>query len=185
VLKHAEDSVAAMPSIPFSLDRFIFEHDALVEVSKAPFMSKDSLVRVPDVLFYDPKYHVLILEDAGDLPTLNNFMSTSSLASTLASQIGTELAIFLRELHIWGKGNDRLKSMFTKNMAARQMCSWRWLGRLSKTANKYAIAQEGGAVEAEELELEWVKEVNWKAIADKYSADILANEDTFNMGDYW
>ena len=121
-------------------------------------------------MFYcDNERHVLIMEDAGSLPSLKEFL-ISNPSSSLATEIGSALGEFLADLHIWGKGNQQLSDGFSSNQPARQVAAWRTAGRLVETAKTFDIV---------------VPDVNLDQVAKDMSQEILKSQETFTMGDFW
>lgn len=168
ILKHAESYAASIPSLPLATSRFAFENFALDIIRhQTSLVSDESLIRVPEVYHYDSDYHVMILQDAGDLPTLKSFIASQS-DSALATQIGSALGRFIAQLHAWGRENNRFKAQFI-NQGGRELCAWRTFGRLAETGKTFQF-------EDPEDKLELVE----KAM----SKEFLESEETFTMGDF-
>lgn len=190
VLKHAKDHAAANSNIPFGLDRMKFERDALAifgDIAKLAIppssltakgdemknivAARSSIVRLPAVFHADLDQHVLILEDAGDHPSLKTFLSQPPITperTRISTEIGQYLGTFLALLHASGRRNDTYKQIFSDNQTARGLCAWRDAGRLKEGALKYGVS-----------------DARIQDIDELISKDIRESEETINMGDFW
>lgn len=150
-----------------------YEEDALVIFGTrlaSSTSTSHSAVRVPKVLHQDAEKHVMIMEDAGDVPSLKTFLSQTPPCTSrtkVAGEIGEQLGSFLAFLHCTG-GDAEVKEKFSKNDASRKLCAWRDAGRLNASATRYATA-----------------DLRYGAIAARVVEDTLKSEETFNMGDFW
>ena len=52
------------------------------------------------MLHHDTSRHILIIEDLGDLQTLDNWLQTSDLTSSTVSVVGSRLGSFLADFHL-------------------------------------------------------------------------------------
>ncbi|KAF8304940.1 hypothetical protein DL93DRAFT_2090003 [Clavulina sp. PMI_390] len=177
ILKHGKDYAAASREISFPLDRMAFELDAL-NIFSSIFPSTNihddmPSVRVPRVLHADLESHVLIIEDAGDHPSLKTFLSASPphpSATSISIDVGKALGTFLRTLHELGRNNTTYRRLFSNNTTARNLCAWRDAGRLEQ-----AVQQYGGS--------EYLNAT--REIDGFIQSAIHKSEETFNMGDFW
>lgn len=190
VLKHGKDHAAANKDIPFGLDRMQFERDALAifgdiaklavpqdspttegDGTQTMIAPRSSVIRLPAVFYADLEEHVLILEDAGDHPSLKTFLSQPPITperTRVSTEIGQHLGTFLALLHTSGRQNDTYKQIFSNNKTARGLCAWRDAGRLKEAALRYGVS-----------------DTRIQYIDDLITKDILEGEETFNMGDFW
>lgn len=189
ILKHAKPFAATNNAVPLSLERMEFEYNALTIFHDLTRLAHpidrgttkydanggrtaySSIIRLPTVFHFDRENHVLILEDAGDHPSLKSLLSQSPpdpARTHTASEIGGQLGYFLAFLHRTGKGNQTFKDLFSNHKMARQICAWRTAGRLEETASNYYVTDQRVADAA--------------ALITK---DTLESDETFNMGDFW
>ena len=93
VVKHAPPYIAKAPDIPISPQRILIEAAALRLFEKPPLngIVSDRL-RPPRLIYADEKKHAIILEDLGNLPSLD-------ISGALGQNLGAELGAFIGKLH--------------------------------------------------------------------------------------
>ena len=178
VVKHAQPHTSGNTAMPIAVERLGFEVQALALLGEVTAqLGMKSRVKLPKLLYSDLEEHVIVMEDAGNLLSLKSFLSLppSPTQTSLASEIGTGLGQFLAHLHTIGRGNDKLKEVFTKNATARRVCANRTAGRLVTAAEKYLSPGERKAEQIESL----------GNVRARIMKDTLEGEETFNMGDFW
>lgn len=93
----------------------------------------EAVVTVPEVLLFDEKSHVIIMEDAGvDSVDLKTFMKTCGPSRALTAHIGDAVGAFLGALHTWGRNKDICTAM-EGNKQARPLTARAYYGRLVPT----------------------------------------------------
>ena len=85
-----------------------------------PDMQSDPSIRIPRLLHYDREQHVLIMEDAGDLPSLKTWTKESVDLAT-CTKIGEAVGRFLAHLHNSTAGNSELLKEFNTNETAKYL----------------------------------------------------------------
>ncbi|KAJ7597312.1 kinase-like domain-containing protein [Mycena floridula] len=177
VLKHAKPYVAAHPDFPFTLERQVFEVEALKRVRA--ILAEDSLITVPEVYLFDQEAHAIIMEDAGpSASTLKQYVLDGKCQESTAQRIGTAIGEFTGLLHTWGKIN---LASFGENKEARKLSSWIIWGRVVSTLNgtdKLETIKE--SLDVSESDLKVIEEV-----ASRLSASILTANETLVHGDLW
>ncbi|KAJ7508553.1 kinase-like domain-containing protein [Mycena galericulata] len=134
VLKHAKNYIASAQSIPFAIERQLFEVEALRRVRG--WLPKDSVVGVPAVHLFDEENHILIMDDCGTGPTagtLKTLMLAGKITVPLADEIGIALGVFLSGLHKWSTQDRAAVELFDANKQAKVMSAWATYGRLVST----------------------------------------------------
>jgi hypothetical protein len=56
-------------------------------------------VFVPRLLHHDPPLYILIVEDLGELPSVDKWLETTSLCDSIISSVSSDLGLFLANLH--------------------------------------------------------------------------------------
>ncbi|KAJ7762411.1 kinase-like domain-containing protein [Mycena maculata] len=134
VLKHTKNYIASAPSVPFAIERQLFEAEALRRVGG--WLPADSPVRVPTVHLFDEENHILIMDDCGPAAaTLKTLMLAGRITPVLADEIGSALGAFLSALHAWSTQPENRAgvALFDGNTQAKGMSAWATYGRLVST----------------------------------------------------
>lgn len=188
ILKHAKTYAAARTDIYLSVERMLFEREALIAfrsiilastpdrpaaTNRGDEIGPNPIIRLPEVFHWDLEQNVLILEDAGDLPSIKSFLSQEPPGperTKVAEKIGQNLGSFLALLHTIGQSADGKKytDFFTKHDGARELCVWRTASRLKETAGKYGV-----------------NDSRIDEIVAYITNETKESEETFNMGDFW
>ncbi|KZP10119.1 hypothetical protein FIBSPDRAFT_938200 [Athelia psychrophila] len=122
VVKHAEPFTAADSSLNVPVGRLKFEYDSLKMIgSESSIAGEDALISVPSVYHHDNIKHVLIMQDVGTIPTLQDFMLSASPPppTDIAALIGCQLATFIAGLHNWGRNNESARAGLSANAYGR------------------------------------------------------------------
>lgn len=129
--------------------------------------TKIASVRVPRLLSYDNDNHVLIVEDAGDLPSLKSWLQADSPRDQIIS-VGRSLGTYLAHIHNATANDSALKDIFNSNVVGKNLSSSVYFGGLPAAAEKHGYTQPFIATAAEFA----AKEV------------VTANE-VWTLGDFW
>ncbi|KAG6851387.1 hypothetical protein H0H93_005785 [Arthromyces matolae] len=187
VLKHAQPFVKDARTIAFSLDRQMFEYEALKRVKA--WLPTDSLVTVPVIYEFDPDRNVLIMEDCGaETLTLKDFMLQigADASVSLAATVGSSLGNFIGAMHQWSRSNpDGILDFFLQNKQALQLSPWATYGRLVQTLkpgenDEVLPPLQNPPLQISDADLEVAKKV-----AMDVSGSMVAARDCFVMGDFW
>lgn len=91
-----------------------YEYKSLKTVTSEASLFKNKLVSVPSVYHYDPDMHVMVMQDAGTLPTLLNLLcATPPLSAGMAAEIGSQVAKFIAGLHNWGRSSVQGRALLS------------------------------------------------------------------------
>lgn len=121
-------------------------------------------VRVPQVYHFDATNFVLILEDAGQVPSLKSWIQADSDLDEVR-KIGSILGRFLAKIHSLG---PQVKSQFDNNLTARKLSSAVYFSRLPAEARKRGFEAECFATAARQG-----------------ARDVLEADEVFTIGDFW
>ena len=124
-------------------------------------------VGVPRLLKYDSQSYTLIMEDAGDLPSLKSWLRAVSPEHQIKS-IGHSLGSYLAQIHNTTANNSALKQAFDSNIIAKNLSSSVYFGGLSAAAEKYGYTQPF-----------------IKAAADFASNEVMTANAVWTLGDFW
>ncbi|KAG0301579.1 hypothetical protein BGZ98_008211 [Dissophora globulifera] len=190
VIKHAAAHMATNRPMALYVDRMTFEETALGIVAEASdnknnnnSKSKEdetietTYVKVPRVLYWDPKSNIVIQEDAGiKSKNLKEFISTLAQPPSprLAKEIGSSLGEFIARLHLYGfRHRSELYPEKMANTEALGLSRLVLYDQFPKAASKYMKDQP--QFDRDVLDL-----------ASKWGGDRMMNEpETFAHGDYW
>jgi hypothetical protein len=112
----------------------MFEVEAMTRVKS--WLPCDSIVTVPKIHKFDEKNYVVIMEDCGeDALTLKDLVRRGRVSVDLAAELGKSIGHFLGSLHVWGRENPDVLTLFQGNEQAVKMSSWVTYGRLVSTLN--------------------------------------------------
>ena len=129
--------------------------------------SKVHFARVPQLLKYDREEFVLIMEDAGDVPTLKSWLRADSPRSQVIS-IGQSLGSYLAHIHNTTASDSALKQAFSSNAVAKDVSSFAYYDRLPAAAEKFGYTQP------------FIK------CAAEYAANEVKTADVvWTLGDFW
>ncbi|KAG6846035.1 hypothetical protein H0H87_006399 [Tephrocybe sp. NHM501043] len=202
VLKHAEPFIKGS-TFPFSVDRQIFESEAMMRVKA--WLTADSLVTVPTIYKFDKEQHVIIMEDCGNnILTLKDFMlkSREDASVGLAAKIGESLGHFISGMHEWSRANpDGLLDLFAQNQQALSISAWATHGRVVQTlkpgeGDDVPPALANSLLDISEADIDIVKrvaeDVSTAMVAardcvsvSRLSLSLSAEVLQFVMGDFW
>ncbi|KAH7921661.1 kinase-like protein [Leucogyrophana mollusca] len=165
ILKHAQP-FAAYANSEMIVERLQYEYRALKAVSESPLCGKGGLIGVPAVIHYDEDIHVLIMQDLGTIPTLLDYFCTQPPPpSDLVAVVATQLAEFIAELHVWGKGPDA--------------------PRLGLPPVQKVVGSPMLHVVIPRAALSGVVDPLLEEVIDMFKAEALTSNETLIMGDYW
>jgi tRNA A-37 threonylcarbamoyl transferase component Bud32 len=119
IIKHAAPFIATYQEVLFDVERMGFEVRALQILPS--ILPKDSLIKIPRLLFYDEQVNVLGLEDVGD-KTLEDLYEDPRLD---AARVGRRLGTWLARLHT-ATSNGTVKHGF-HNQTSKKMSAQSWL----------------------------------------------------------
>lgn len=103
VLKYAPPHIASAPEIPIDPNRIVVEANALA-LFEEPLLSGITCnrIRPPKLLHADRKNHVIMLEDVGQLPALDQLQGADA-------SLGALLGTFVARLHIISFGRREIR----------------------------------------------------------------------------
>lgn len=130
-------------------------------------MFSDPAIRIPSLLSYDQEQHVLIMEDAGPLPSLKAW-TTEDVYNTTCQNIGEALGRFLAHLHNRTAGDQLLLREFNGNETAKNLSGKLYFGGLPKAAEKFGYT-DGFIAEA----------------AKVGEDEVMRRSDVLTIGDFW
>ncbi|KAK5175383.1 uncharacterized protein LTR77_000522 [Saxophila tyrrhenica] len=166
IVKHAEGYAARAQHWKLDQSRMHFEYEAMDYLS-GPEMQSDRSIRTPEVLFYDRKNYVLVMEDAGDRPSVKRWLQPG-VGVEAASKVGRRLGRYLARVHDMTANALDVKSRFNGNMTAKYLSGTLYFGGLPAAAEKFGhedeFLQEAACVGQQE-----VNEAN----------------DVLTLGDFW
>lgn len=198
ILKYAPDYVASDPRLPFTRTRQEFESLALRKLpGKLDAVTFFPAVRLPELIYEDPPNSVIIMSDVqssspsqdSNILSLKEFCRGDSgavdrqIGINMAREIGTALGEFLVELHSIDaspddhkpSSPDSLQSIFSKNVAAREICA-------QTTFGDFLNCVDGFGVVLEPARRKMVEQVMLQMDAEVRRA---SESGTFVMGDFW
>lgn len=143
-----------------------FEAKALEYLGRT-YAAGHPAIHIPAVLSFDQKNHVLIIQDAGDLPSLKSWLQTDSSQDQITA-ISSALGSFLADVHNTSSQDSDLKQAFDTNIVARDLSSSIYFGNLPAAARKYGYNAQF-VVEA----------------AKAAEAQVLAANEVWTLGDFW
>lgn len=117
-----------------------YEAKGLEYLNSSTKGSKFSFVHVPRLLKYDSDQYVLIMEDAGAVPTLKSWLRADSPRDQIVS-VGQSLGTYLAQIHNTSANNSALKQAFKSNIIAQDISSSVYFGRLPAAAEKHGYTQ--------------------------------------------
>ena len=130
-------------------------------------MQSDKLIRTPRLLFYDEEDHVLVMEDAGKLPSVKEWFKPDADINTVAN-IGQALGRYLAHIHNSTAGRDDVLSMFNGNETAKYLSGTLYFGGLPAAAKRQGYTDE-----------------YLKHVAKEAQREVLERNDVLTLGDFW
>ncbi|KAF9008331.1 kinase-like domain-containing protein [Cyathus striatus] len=181
ICKHAEPYVRTMLDVRLSVDRQLYEVEALRSVKS--WLPSDSVVTVPEVHHHDKEHSCVIMEDLGyDAVTLKAFMQEHNPSTELASRIGNFIGEFLGQLHVWGQNNAERCNFFEGNMEAKRISAWVYYGRLVSTLTgencPSKLTDPPLEINAEDIAV-------MEEVVEDTTKSMIAVRDSVVMGDFW
>ena len=162
VVKHAPPYIAKAPDIPLDPRRIILEAAALRLFDKPPLNSIVSeRLRPPRLLHADEDRHAIILEDLGNLDSLDE-------AEDIGEETGTGLGVFLARLHGLTAGDEAIAASINNRGIQQSRLNVQY-ARVGEMLDNYGIpnsAELGGKA---------------RKLGEKY----LAKGRCLIMGDLW
>lgn len=143
-----------------------FEAKALEYLGRT-YATRHPAVRIPAVLSFDQKNHLLIIQDAGDLPSLKSWLQADSPQDQITA-ISSALGAFLADVHNTASQDSDLRQAFNTNTVARNLSSSVYFGNLPAAAKKYGHNSQF-IVEA----------------AKAAEAQVLDADEVWTLGDFW
>jgi hypothetical protein len=129
--------------------------------------TKFASVRVPNLLAFDKNNHALIMEDAGDIPSLKSWVRLDSPRQQVAS-VGQSLGSYLAHIHNTTADDSAIKDVFGSNVIGKDVSSSIYYGGLPAAASKFGYTQPFITAAAEFAENE-----------------VLTTNETWTFGDFW
>ena len=143
-----------------------FEAGAMRFLSR-PSMQSDPTIRIPQIVDYDRDNHVLMLEDAGPLPSLKA-QTTEGKDIATCTQIGEAIGRFLAHLHNSTAGDAELLDEFNGNETAKNSSGKLYFGGLPAAAERFGY-RDGFIAEAAKVGEE----------------EVMQRSDVLTVGDFW
>ena len=145
----------------------VYEAKGLEFLSKPSTNTKVPAVRVPRLLAFDNENHVVILEDAGAIPTLKSWLRADSPHNQVAS-VGRSLGLYLAHIHNTTSNDSAIKDAFASNTIAKNTSSSVYFAALPAAAEKFGYTQAFIA-----------------AAADFAAKEVLTANEVWTLGDFW
>lgn len=144
-----------------------YEAKGLEYLSSRTERSRSPFVQVPCLFRYDSDQYILIMEDAGDVPTLKSWLRADSPREQIVS-VGQSLGSYLAQVHNTTASNSALKQAFKSNIVAKNISSSVYFARLPGAAEKHGYTQP------------FIKDVAQFAANEVRTADTV-----WTLGDFW
>jgi 5-methylthioribose kinase len=172
IVKHAPPYIAADPDTPLDPSRLTIEARCLERLGPGGERAglTGGAVRTPRPLDVSTDPHVLVMEDLGDLPTLDRWLRDRNPdeVQETAPVLGRRLGAFIGDLHTSTCGEEAYAERFTN----RPMQETRYAVQYQGVAD---MLEAGGVSDAEEL----------GAKAKALGAALLEPGRCLTMGDLW
>ncbi|KAF2173269.1 hypothetical protein M409DRAFT_17212 [Zasmidium cellare ATCC 36951] len=165
IFKHVEPYAARSPQWKLEQVRLEYEAKALKLLTQ-PEMKHEG-VRPPNVIFFDKTNWVLILEDAGSVPSLKGWLKLGVDVGRAASK-GKALGRYLANIHNNTAGNESILSDFTGNETAKSLSSTLYFKRLPQVAESHGFSGE-----------------HIRQAAVQGEKDVLEANEVLTLGDFW
>jgi 5-methylthioribose kinase len=172
VVKYAPPFIAADPDTPLDPSRLKIEARCLEVLGADGALSamRRASVRAPRTLDVNEEPHVLVMEDLGDLPTLDRWLRKQDpdAVQDSAPILGDRLGAFIGELH----AATHAEEAFAERFDNRSMQETRHAVQYQGVAD---MLERGGVSDAEEL----------GARAEALGNELLEPGRCLTMGDLW
>lgn len=145
----------------------VYEAKGLEFLSRPTTNTKVASVRVPRLLAFDSDNFVLIMEDAGDVPTLKSWLKADSPHDHVTS-VGRSLGAYLAHIHNTTANDSAIKDAFGSNIIAKNTSSSVYFAALPAAAKKFGYTQPFIAT-----------------AADFAAKEILTANEVWTLGDFW
>ena len=150
----------------------------------SPAMQSDPIIRMPKLLQYDQHNQVLIMEDAGTLPSLKAWLKpdNSAVQDHTIVKIGTAVGSFLARLHNSTAGNADLLAQFDGNETAKYLSGTVYFANMPKAAEVLGFTDSFIAEAAKVGEQEVLQSSDVLTMGDFWTGNILvSSKDTTNL----
>jgi aminoglycoside phosphotransferase (APT) family kinase protein len=144
-----------------------YEAKGLEFLSLPSTNTKTSSIQIPRLLTYDSDNHILIMEDAGNIPTLKSWLRADSPSNQIVS-VGQSLGYYLAHIHNITANDSVLKSVFGSNGIAKDVSSSVYFTGLPAAAEKYGYTQPFIT-----------------AVAQFAAKEVLTAVEVWTLGDFW
>ncbi len=172
IVKYAPPYIAADPDTPLDPSRLIIEARCLEALASDDLLADvaRSGVRPPRLLDVNEAIPVLLMEDVGDVPALDDWLRSRAprAVQEAAPALGRRLGAFIGRLHARTHGREELAEAFDN----RPMQETRHAVQYQGVAD---MLDRGGVSDAEEL----------GARAESLGEDLRAPSCCLTMGDLW
>lgn len=144
----------------------MYEAKAMDYLSQ-PEMQSEKSIRVPNLLHYDNEKHIIIMEDAGDLPSLKGWLQPGGDPNTTAA-IGEVLGRYLAKVHNSTAGQRDLLENFNGNATAKHLSGTLYFGTLPSTAEKLGYTGD-----------------YFSEVASVGQREVEESNEVLTLGDFW
>lgn len=124
-------------------------------------------VRVPNILHYDFALSVLIMEDAGCLPSLKSWF-THGICFDTAVKVGEAIGRFLAKFHNSTRGADAVLDVFDDNISGKLLSSEAFFGNLPQAAARFGYTDD------------FILQA-----AEAGKRDVMSSREVLTHGDFW
>jgi aminoglycoside phosphotransferase (APT) family kinase protein len=124
-------------------------------------------VRVPRLLAFDKDNHALIMEDAGNNPSLKSWLTADSPCDQVTS-VGRSLGSYLAHVHNTTANDSAIKEAFDSNAIGKNVSSSVYYAGLPAAAEKFGYTQPF-----------------IKAAAKFAENEVLTANEVLTLGDFW
>jgi hypothetical protein len=159
IVKHAEPYCKVAPEVPFSTLRMDFEAHAIRTIPLV--VPKDEAIRLPDLISYDEKEHVLTMEDMGN----RTFKAAYQDKEFDVCGVGAQIGRWFARLHT-STTSEEVKSQFD-NQTAKSMYRFMYNG-LASSLERHGFNRDLG-----------------ERINEKYGALLQMDDICVCHGDIW
>ena len=109
IVKHAPPYIATQPEIALPCERAYFEAQALETLGQHNW---DHDLTIPSLYDYDDQANILVMQDAGPLPNLREYLMAPFSLDIDAQRIGHQLGSFIGQLHQHTSGQPYFAQRF-------------------------------------------------------------------------
>ncbi|KAM0709734.1 hypothetical protein Q7P35_003774 [Cladosporium inversicolor] len=167
VVKHVENYAARLPDFKIGQQRMVYEAKALEFLGKLPANTEVAPVRVAHLLAFDSDNHTLIMEDAGNVPSLKSWLTANSPRDQVTS-VGQGLGSYLAHVHNMTATDSEVKEAFGSNVIGKNVSSSVYYGGLPAAARKFGYTKPFITAAAKFAEQE-----------------VLTANEVLTLGDFW